>query len=31
MIGVAPQDEAGDYSRVFRRIKQTIQITEPQP
>jgi hypothetical protein len=30
MIGVAPQDEAGAYQNVFRRIKQSTQLQDQQ-
>ena len=29
IIGVSPQDEASVYDRVFRRARQTAQISEP--
>jgi hypothetical protein len=28
MIGVAPQSEAGTYDRVFRRVRQSVQLAD---
>ena len=30
LIGVAPMDEANEYSPVFRRVKQSVQLNDRQ-
>ena len=30
VIGVTPQDEAASYAPVFRRVKQSMQISAPR-